>query len=359
MASDDSSGYTESAYLRVAAVSIGGYEIICTLPAVFRFYRFQWSRRSFSQQFILFLLIRYLSIATMIIGTYGFFGKFSAESCQKYLFAAPILKVLQSITSQLIMSSRTYTISRESRYVFWTMILTLAITIPLEFFTNIYLREPIQDEIMHNCTSGNEKSHRIAWINYAILILFDLLAICISTVYLWNYDSHATRVSNFVNKLLYEGLGYFSVLTAVNVFNLVLFLTEDDARQSGATTLGYVVVFIMSQRILLNRRENSEKYAESDEITLSVSRQLDNTFEINEALRSQFESFTSKSPSFGNVINTMPPYSQMQDGNLHTKPTSSLGVQVRVERTVTVRNNNTLMSMENYRKPRVRWDHSV
>ncbi|PAV20447.1 hypothetical protein PNOK_0307400 [Pyrrhoderma noxium] len=177
-------------------------------------------------------------------------------------------------------------------------------------------------------------------------------------MYLWTYNTHVTRVTNFVNKLLYEGLGYFFVLTAVNVFNLILFLTEDDILQSGGTTLGYVVVFIMSQRILLKRREYSDKYSESDQIALSVSRQLDNTIEINEALRSQFESFTSKSASFGNVFNDISPCSQRLEGN-HPAPTSSLGVQVRIERTVTIRNDDSIMSMENYRKPRVMWDHSV
>ncbi|PAV20448.1 hypothetical protein PNOK_0307500 [Pyrrhoderma noxium] len=147
MAPDVSPAYTVSAYLRVAAMAIGGYEIICTIPAALRFYRFQWRKRSISQQFILFILIRYLSVATMIIGTYGFFAQFSLESCQRYMYAAPILKVLQTITSQLIMSTRTYTISRQSPRVLWTMIIALGATIPLEFFSNIYMRKPVQDEI--------------------------------------------------------------------------------------------------------------------------------------------------------------------------------------------------------------------
>ncbi|KAL5476801.1 hypothetical protein ACEPAI_2987 [Sanghuangporus weigelae] len=411
--------YVGVAYLRIASMAIGLYELICTLPAEYRFYRQQILRRSFSQQCLLFILIRYVSIVVVVLSNVGFFGRFpSIESCRRFMLISPIFKALQTFVSQLILASRTYSISRKSRWVFWTMMVTLGLTVPMEFYSNIHGRTPqvrlsirivkpiewILILLVGSCTSGNSNSLRIAWVHYLDAVIFDLVAICISTGYLWSYSSTATRISHFVHRLLYEGLGYFVILTAVNVFNLVLYLREDENNQSSGASLGYVLIFIMSQRILIRQRDYADKYNAATSLPstshqVSVSRRLDTTREINEALRSQFDhdssqggildSFGSKqsvpgppswyqaplSPTSECSQSSHLPRTEMKSGDVgldsrrqqgaeHSgtavryEAESGLDVEVRVERTVSVQRIPTAVALgrENYRKPRVTWE---
>ncbi|KAL5498685.1 hypothetical protein ACEPAH_2040 [Sanghuangporus vaninii] len=402
--------YVGVAYLRIASLAIGLYELICTLPAEYRFYRQQIMRRSFSQQCLLFILIRYVSVVVVVVSNVGFFGRFSSiESCRRFMLVSPIFKALQTFVSQLILASRTYSISRKSRWVFWTMMVTLGLTIPMEFYSNIHGRTPVHDPVLHkyvcHCTSGNSNSLRIAWVHYLDAMVFDLVAICISTGYLWLYSSTVTRISHFVHRLLYEGLGYFVVLTAVNVFNLVLYLRENENNQSSGASLGYVLIFIMSQTILIRQRDYADKYnaASSSPSTshhqVSVSRRLDTTREINEALRSQFDhdssrggfldSFGSKqsvpgppswyqpplSPTSERSQPSHSPKTEMSPGGVgldlrrqqgaerggaavRYEAESGLDVEVRVERTVTVQRVPSAVAFrrESYRKPRVMWE---
>ncbi|OCB89137.1 hypothetical protein A7U60_g3736 [Sanghuangporus baumii] len=212
------------------------------------------------------------------------------------------------------------------------------------------------------------------------------------------------RISHFVHRLLYEGLGYFVVLTAVNVFNLVLYLREDENNQSSGASLGYILIFIMSQRILIRQRDYADKYNAASSLPstshrVSVSRRLDTTREINEALRSQFDhdssqggffdSFGSKQSIPGPPSWYQPPLSRAsersqpshlpktgmksgevgldsrrQQGAEHSgtavryETESGLDVEVRVERTVTVQRIPSAVALgrESYRKPRVMWE---
>ncbi|KAL5514350.1 hypothetical protein ACEPAG_2438 [Sanghuangporus baumii] len=375
--------YVSVAYLRIASMAIGLYELIYTLPAEYRFYRQQIVRRSFSQQCLLFILIRYVSIVVVLVSNVGFFGRFrSIESCRRFMLVSPIFKALQTFVSQLILASRTYSISRKSRWVFWTMMVILGLTVPMEFYSNIRGRTPLL----------RQGSHEISIFDDASLNK-QIESFCLTR-----------RISHFVHRLLYEGLGYFVVLTAVNIFNLVLYLREDENNQSSGASLGYVLIFIMSQRILIRQRDYADKYNAASSLPstshqVSVSRRLDTTREINEALRSQFDrdssqggfldSFGSKQSIPGPPSWLQPPLSstnecprpshllktemksdevgldsRRQQGGEHSgtavryETESGLDVEVRVERTVTVQRIPTAVALgrENYRKPRVTWE---
>ncbi|KAI5121806.1 hypothetical protein M0805_009798 [Coniferiporia weirii] len=369
-----SAGFRNEAYLRAGSLAVGAYEYICTLPAEYRFYRAQSLQRGLSQQFFLFVLIRYMSVAVIIISNVGFFGQFSSlAACQRFMLVSPVLKALQTIVSQLILSTRTYSISRKSRWVLWTMLVTIVISSALEFFADIYQRTPIHNPITLNCISGNA-SKRIAWINYAVAMVFDMVAICISTGYLWAYRSIAARISRFIQTLLYEGLGYFAALTAVNIFNLILYLRAGEGTQSSGASLGYVIIFILSQRILIRQRDYADKYAKSStdcEVTLP----LDTTREINDALRSQLEittaagkaaplgdnAFAIASLRSSSTCEAPPhpyPYHYPPGGAAWREagePQSEFDVRVRIERTVVVERNPDVLLRENYRHPRVMW----
>jgi len=112
-----------------------------------------------------------------------------------------------------------------------------------------------------DCTSANPPGQRIAWSFYVIGLIYDLVTIGISTVYLWNYSVTQARMGRFLQRLFFEGLGYFAFLSGVNIVNIIFFRSANTAIQASGVTLGYVVTFVMTQRILIHQRETAAKFA--------------------------------------------------------------------------------------------------
>ncbi|KAK7683541.1 hypothetical protein QCA50_013376 [Cerrena zonata] len=127
------------AYVRVASIAIAAYDYLLTLPAEYRFYKAQ---RSWwvSPGCMLFILIRYISIATLMISNVGYFGSFSERTCHHYFLAAPVFKVIQTMISQVILGIRTYNISKRSQRVLWTMLILFILITAMEWFTNLWDR---------------------------------------------------------------------------------------------------------------------------------------------------------------------------------------------------------------------------
>jgi hypothetical protein len=151
---------------------------LLTLRSEYRLYR---RHRAFSKAVVLFVLIRYVkgcatrvaaypsssyvSIAATVTSNIGFFGKgFTAHGCHQFHLVAPLLKgktsfvwihdlygklthyillqpVFATLISQIIISIRTYAISRQARWVLWTLsilfIVSCVVCIGLCYLRNI------------------------------------------------------------------------------------------------------------------------------------------------------------------------------------------------------------------------------
>ncbi|KAL4073547.1 hypothetical protein J3A83DRAFT_2558919 [Scleroderma citrinum] len=130
-------------YLRVASLAIAFYDYLLTLPREYQFYRSQPHFLRMSLACILFILIRYSSILVMIVSNYGVFAtSFTLESCRRYYYVSPIMKVVQSMISQAILGIRTYSVSGRRRQVGIFLLAYYTITVSLEWFFNIYRRIP-------------------------------------------------------------------------------------------------------------------------------------------------------------------------------------------------------------------------
>jgi len=70
--------------------------------------------------------------------------------------------------------------------------------------------------------------------------------------------------------MIYDSLGYFVLITASNVINLILFLTNQQT-QSAAVSLSYLSIWIMTQRILIDLHEASMQYQDGDVFTTTPS----------------------------------------------------------------------------------------
>lgn len=252
-------------FLRIASISVAGYDYLATLPVELRVYR-SMTRLQFgwSTSVVLFILLRYVSIVLLAISNIGwFYHGFSPEACSKYYLVAPVFKVIQIIISQIIVGYQTWNISQRSREM-GIFLLALGFAIAaLETFSNFDSRIPVQKS--GNCAPGNDQARVPQWVFYLLSTVFNVATIVLSSFFLIKSASGIGRMSSTLKMLFYDGLGYVFVLTAVNVMNLVLYRNsvEHDTQASGAS-FGYMVVWIMSQSFLIHVHEAAEVRAQRE-----------------------------------------------------------------------------------------------
>jgi len=337
--------------LRVASLSIALYDYIYTLPAEWRFYKKQPSPFRFNIGFVLFVLIRYISILTLIISNVGFFSSsFTPQSCRHYYMAAPVLKVSQTMVSQAILGVRTYNISRRRRWVGVGILCGFFVVSVLEFFFNLYRRIPISND--GKCTAGNhDPSDQVAvWLFYVVAMVYDLSTLTVSTVYLIRYRPQSSAMSHLIRVMLYDGLGYFVALTGANILNLILYRASNPNVQTAAAPIGYAVTWIMSQRILIHLRD-----AGSDKSRTVVTHQLQSSRDINDAIQSQILG-THKGVGLEQGFSARV---HGGDGPHGAVNSTELDVRVHIERSVIVNYNPSggqESDRELYSSPKVMWD---
>ncbi|KAG1873673.1 hypothetical protein DFJ58DRAFT_367522 [Suillus subalutaceus] len=323
---------TSVKYLRIASISVATYDYILTLPAEWRFYRSQSSIFHISLACALFILMRYVSITAMVVSNYGYFSTtYTQQTCQQYYIVAPIFKAIQTMISQVILGVRTFNIVRRDRRIGIMLSLLYLLSTSAEWFTDLFHETP--SVVYGNCTSANAGKVLSTWFYYLAVILYDVVIVTVSTMHLLRYNPISNRVERLVRVLIYDGIGYFIVLSASNVLNLVFYHTTNIQTQTAAASIGYAVTWIMTQRILIHVRENTRPEAQRLENVIVARPPLTAQKRVMSGLRSQFE---SKSHSKGSK-------SSKSAGGAEFRPTSPLNpndmeldVHVRVERSVMV-----------------------
>ncbi|KAI0300439.1 hypothetical protein B0F90DRAFT_411236 [Multifurca ochricompacta] len=219
--------------LRIAALSIAAYDYLWTLSAEWRYYRmFFESKFRLSTNMILFVLIRYLSVLLLSLGSVGSFShSFTSKSCNQFYLIPPIMRVAQSMVSQAILGLRAYTIAGRNPSIGIVLLTGYVISVAVEWFANLYHRFPLVVNGDCNAASISPNAFISTWLFYLGAILYDILTLAISMAYLLKYRANSPYLLRFVSMMIYDGLGYFVALTAINVVNAVLFRTHNTTIQ--------------------------------------------------------------------------------------------------------------------------------
>ncbi|KAG2051793.1 hypothetical protein BDR06DRAFT_997969 [Suillus hirtellus] len=278
---------------------------ILTLPAEWRFYQSESS----------FFHLSYVSIVTVVVSNYGFFSTtFTQQTCQKYYLLAPIFKGV-----------RTFNIARRDRRIGTALLLLYLFSISAEWFVDLFHGTPAVLDL------GKVLS---TWFFYFPVMLYDIVMVTVSTMYLLRYNPLSSRVERLIRVLIYDGIGYFLVLSVSNVLNLIFYHTTNLETQSAGASIGYIVTWIMSQRILINIREMTQPNAQHiEKVIVARPSTLNMQKSVMSGLRSQFESknYSRGSRSFRSPINT-----EFRPTSPRNPNDMELNIRVPVERPVAV-----------------------
>jgi len=111
-----------------------------------------------------------------------------------------------------------------------------------------------------NCTAANDPHKLYTWGFYLIATVYNLVTFCISCYYLvYGLPWEFCKFSKFIRLLIFDGMQYFLALTAVNILNILVYRSKNRFIQSSAAPFGYLITWIMSQRILIHMRESASE----------------------------------------------------------------------------------------------------
>ncbi|KAK0480455.1 hypothetical protein EDD18DRAFT_1018749, partial [Armillaria luteobubalina] len=221
------------------------FSYVHTLPAEYKFWRDKGPQIQLKSPFtslILFVLIHYISIVTLVISNVGYFShSFSANACKNFYMVSVVMKgrhclglilhlihitilVLQTTVCQFILRIRAYSISRCSDCIRIFPIAFTALITVLEWFTNLYGHIMIQNTVSDSCMLGNDPSKLVNWTFYILAMLYDIATLGISTYYLFRASANGlSSMTGLVKAMIVDGLGYILILTVLNTLNLVLY----------------------------------------------------------------------------------------------------------------------------------------
>ncbi|KAH9964946.1 hypothetical protein BC827DRAFT_901432 [Russula dissimulans] len=263
--------------LRIAAMAIAAYDYLITLPVEIRLYKTS-SRRS--PVLILFVLIRYSSMIEIVVSNIGFFyHDFSPSVCAHYCYVSASFKVIQVMVSQAILGFRTYNIAMRNVWIGNILLSIYIIAVMFQWYTDLANRIPVTTNGNCMIESAHPDQPISAWTFYFTTMLYDFIALSIATVYLLKPNPAQAMflrgvasilapysAARILNTWLYDGLGYFVALTAVNLMNLFLYRVAAPAVQTSGASFGYAITWIMSQRILTHLFNERMKLASAIEL---------------------------------------------------------------------------------------------
>ncbi|KAJ3880031.1 hypothetical protein F5051DRAFT_400886 [Lentinula edodes] len=335
------SSYQLTTYLRIASVSIALYDFLETAPSTCRYIREQWNAPHMTASFSLFLLIQFTSIATLALSNVGYFySHFTERSCSHYYLIPSIFKVIQSTVSQIILGLRAFNLSRRSRLVGGSLLVLLIAATALEGLTNLYHRTAVLDPQFGNCRGVFQIIHLGAWIYYVVAIIYDLTTSTICMVYLNKYKTASNSFFAKVTRMMfYDGIGYFTALTCVNILNLVIYRASQDI-QTAAASLGYCMTWIMSKRLIIHLHEISMKRRidTAADAASSSSQSISSVYSVSHVVRTQFK----PKASTVSLDLTIPDF-DLEDVELGTDWAEDGSAHVRVEKTVQVERRSRMV----------------
>ncbi|KAF8707610.1 hypothetical protein RHS03_04030, partial [Rhizoctonia solani] len=239
--------------LRVATFSIALFDVIQTIPGEIQLYRKQFKNGRMSFVCFLFIVVRYVSIAALVLNGVGYYGTtFTYEACVKFRLAPPVTKMVAGIACQAIILLRTWAISRKSRGVLIILGVLFVLGLPFLILGNVYRRDAYVEPGTGSCIAKQLGSLNTAPMYYGAMSAFDVVACAIATYYLLDLD--AKSMSGFTRKVLKHGLIYTFGTTFSNIIVLmaVCHVKYSTGGEKKLTSNVQQITMIMAQHLVLS-----------------------------------------------------------------------------------------------------------
>ncbi|KAJ7289227.1 hypothetical protein C8J57DRAFT_1277069 [Mycena rebaudengoi] len=243
---------------RIISFTLAGGDVFQTIPGTYSFYKKQWVNRKLSPTCFFYAVARYMTIISLVTNGIGFYSThFTPVTCHPFYMLPNVTAMLAGMAVQILVFIRTYAISGRSKSVFYGLGSVLLLGFPVQIFGITYHRDPLiqnggcKGRVLH----ANEPDWNIVY--YGAHMTYDLIAASTATFFLV-FTSRVQGVfnlSNFVRRVLTQGLLYFIVVFLINLWVVMEFLGV--IQTGAASTLPLAIVLIAIQHLVLSTQHLS------------------------------------------------------------------------------------------------------
>ncbi|KAJ7433492.1 hypothetical protein B0H11DRAFT_2208857 [Mycena galericulata] len=296
---------------RIISFTLAGGDVFQTIPGTYAFYKKQWVKRKLSPTCFFYAVARYMTIISLVtngIGlcgllvietlltvdynALGFYGThFTPATCQSFYMTPNVTAMLAGMAVQILVFIRTYAISGRSKYVWYGLGSVLLLGFPVQIFGITYHRDDAKDKSF----------------------------------------MRTSNLSNFVRRVLTQGLLYFIVVFLVNLWVVLEFIGVFSTGAASTLPLAIVLIALPPaiQHLILstqhlhpnndthfsssqsgshnkNRRESAIVFGGGDseqaielQSSVSVQSRLDDSGKTSRALRAKASKGTVSDVTFG------------------------------------------------------------
>ncbi|KAJ6630045.1 hypothetical protein B0H10DRAFT_1109116 [Mycena sp. CBHHK59/15] len=144
---------------------------------------------------------------------------FTPATCKRFYMLPNVTAMLAGMAAQILVFIRTYAISANSTFVCYGLGSVLLLGFPVQIFGIVYHRDPL----IHNggCKGQVLRPHEPDWniVYYSAHMTYDLIACATATFFLiYSFQFQGVfNLSNFVRRVLAQGLIYFLLVFLVNL----------------------------------------------------------------------------------------------------------------------------------------------
>ncbi|KAJ7762579.1 hypothetical protein B0H16DRAFT_1529267 [Mycena metata] len=229
-------------------------------------WKYIWkSNRGWSPVKILYCLVRYYTLAVLIVTDVWFFAKWSEASCAKYVRILPGIAVPIDLSVELVLAVRIYALYGCNKRVgaFLGVLIAgfLGVMIAVPILAFDYTRLPSWPGPCVVTGKPSIAGPKFIIAFYASPMTFDIIMTAMTVYKVMDHTRHGWS-SSLMNRMLRDGLFYFFAITSLNLLNVIFFIQPNELIQAINAPMSIQISSVLCCRLILDlRSENQAKAA--------------------------------------------------------------------------------------------------
>ncbi|KAJ6574545.1 hypothetical protein B0H19DRAFT_1254235 [Mycena capillaripes] len=210
---------------------------------------------------ILYCLVRYYTLAVLVVTGVWFFANWSESSCARYVRILPGIAVLIDLSVELVLAVRVYALYGSSKKIGVFLIVLIAgflgvmIAVPILAFDYTRLPSWPGPCIVTGKASIAGPKFIIAF--FASPMAFDMIMTALTLYKVMDHNRRGGS-SSLMKCIVRDGLFYFFAITSLNLLNVIFFIQGNELIQAVNAPMSIQISSVLCCRLILNLRTAGE-----------------------------------------------------------------------------------------------------
>ncbi|KAJ7182987.1 hypothetical protein C8R43DRAFT_1229204 [Mycena crocata] len=222
-------------------------------------WKYIWKSKSWSPIKVLYCLVRYYKLLTVVVTDVWFFADWSESACAQYLIILPASAIPIDLSVELVLALRVYAIygcdKRIGVFLLAIIVGFLGVIIAVTVLAMDYTRLPSWPGPCIGKPSIAGPKFITGF--YAAPMTVDMIMTALTLYRVQNRGGS----SSLMRRLVRDGLLYFFAITSLNLLNVIFFIQPNKLIESMNAVMSIEISSVLCCRLILNLRAENDRTA--------------------------------------------------------------------------------------------------